>query len=195
MTEFNGKIFERWEDYITDKFPNSHFDVSGERIAQSGKVITIQPTDLDSKTRIVFNFPVEDYCICTFYHPDSPQHNASNDRETSRSFMFSDYAFNGENLAAMDSYLKIPLYFGWTEEVTYFNGKLVKSQLLFHDGIAWHTWVIERNISWFDQSGCLVTLLFWPVLYIQHLFAKRMLSWSSKDVKIERVQILPILRQ
>lgn len=122
-------------------------------------------------------------------------HNADNDNERLRSLMYIDFELTAENLAETDEYLKIPVNYGWTEQVTYYNGKQVKSELLYHNGVLWQSVLIDQKFSRFDKAGCLLTLLAWPVIYIQYRIVKSRLYKNNQDVVITKKAILPMLTQ
>ena len=195
MAELNGNKYEEWEGYINDKFPSNEFDISEDKDTSSTNVITVTSKDPISKTKIVFDFPTAGLCRVCFYHPDSPLHNEDNDKERLRSLMYSDYELTTENLMNTNEYLKIPLYFGWTEQATYYKEQLIKSEVLYFDGVAWQKIPIEQNLSWLDKAGCLVSFIAWPILYIQYRLVKHRLNKSSKNVKIVTTPISPVVQQ
>jgi hypothetical protein len=195
MAELNDKKYEEWEEYISDKFFINEFDVSEDKNTSSTKIITVTSKEPTSKTKIVFDFPTSGLCRVCFYHPDSPLHNIDNDKERLRALMYSDYELTTENLMNTNEYLEIPLHFGWTEQATYYKEQLIKSEVLYYDGIVWQTIFIERNLSWFDKAGCLITLFAWPILYIQHRLVKHRLNKNTKNVRITTSHILPMKQQ
>jgi len=194
MAELNGKKYEEWEEYINDKFPPNEFNISEDKETSSTNVITVTSKDSTSKTKIVFDFPTSGLCRVCFYNPDSPLHNADNDMERLRALMYSDYALTTENLLDTNEYLEIPLYFGWTEQGIYYKEQLIKSELLYYDGVAWQTILIEQNLSWFDKAGCLLSFIAWPILYSQYRLVKYRLNKNNKNVKITSSQVLPMVR-
>lgn len=195
MTELNGKKYKEWEEYIIDKFPSDEFDISADRGTSSTNVITVTSKDPTSKTKIVFDFPTTGLCRVCFYNPDSPLLNADNEKERLRALMYSDYELTTENLMNVNEYLEIPLHFGWIEQGTYYKEQLIKSELLYYDGVTWQTIPIEQNLSWFDKAGCILSLLAWPVLYIQYRLVRHRLNKNNKHVKITTSHIIPMARQ
>ena len=195
MAELNGKKYEEWEEYINDRFPTNEFDISEDKETSSTNVITVTSKNPTLKTKIVFDFPTSGLCRVCFYNPDSPLHNEDNEKERLRALMYSDYELTTENLMNTNEYLKIPLHFGWTEQVTYYKEQLIKSEILYYDGIAWQTILIEQNLSWFDKAGCLISFFAWPILYIQHRLVKHRLNKNYKNVKITTSNILPMVHQ
>jgi hypothetical protein len=194
MTELNGKKYQEWEDYINEKFPTSEFFITEDNDSSSTKVITVTTKDPTSKTKIVFDFPTSGLCRVCLYNPASPLNNAYNDKERLRALMYSDYELTTENLMNANDYLRIPLYFGWTEQATFYKEDLVQSELLYYDGVAWQIIPIERNLSWFDKVGCLLGFFAWPILYIQYKFVKRRLNRNNRNVKITSTIIQPMTR-
>lgn len=195
MAELNGKKYEEWEEYINDKFPPNEFNISEDKETSSTNVITITSKDLTSETKIVFDFPTSALCRVCFYNPDSPFHNAENEKERLRALMYSDYELTTENLINTNEYLEIPLNFGWTEQVTYYKEQLIKSEVLYYDGVVWQTIPIEQNLSWFDKAGCLISFIAWPILYIQHRLVKHRLNKNNGNVKITTSHILPMVQR
>ncbi|MEO8404371.1 MAG: hypothetical protein ABI480_07245 [Chitinophagaceae bacterium] len=190
MAKLNNKVYDDWEEYITDKFPAVAFNISTEK-TESSKIIRISSKS-KSKTLILFDFPTSDLCRTCFYHPDSPFLNADNDKERQRALMYSDYELNDENLQNTNEGLNIPLYFGWSEKAFYYKGKLLRSELLYFDGVNWQTISIEQNLGWYTRAGCLITLLTWPVLLIEYKLVKHRLK-NDKHVKITQADIPPII--
>jgi hypothetical protein len=105
MAELNGKTYETWEDYIADKFPTSEYYITEDKDTSSTNIITVSSKDNTPKTEIIFDFPTIGLCRVCFYNPDSPLHNAGNEKERKRALMYSDYELNDENLKATDEYL------------------------------------------------------------------------------------------
>jgi len=193
MAELNGKEYEEWRDYISDKFPNAEFEITESKDTSSADLITITTKDSTSKTRIVFDFPTSGLCRVCFYHPDSPLHNADNDKERLRALMYTDYELTTEYLTTINDYLEIPLHFGWTEQATFHKNKLIKSELFYYDGISWQTIPIDQNLSWSDKVGCLLGFFAWPILYIQYRLVGHRLNKNHKNVKITTAGILPMI--
>ena len=193
MAELNGKKYEEWDEYINDKFPISEFDISEDNTTSSTNIITVTVKDRTSKTKIVFDFPASGLCRVCFYNPDSPLHNADNNKERLRALMYSDYELTTENLMATNEYLDIPLYLGWTEQGTYYKEKLIRSEILYYDGVAWQTTLVKQNLSWFDKVGCLLSFFAWPILYVQYRLVKHRLNKDNKNVKITTAQVLPMM--
>jgi hypothetical protein len=195
MAELNGKQYVEWEEYIRDKFSAPFFNITEDKSTSSANVITVTAKEPAIKTRIVFDFPTAGLCRTCFYHENSPHLNADNEKERLRALMYADFEISDENLANTDEYLKIPLYFGWTEQVINYKDQLVKSDLLYYDGVSWQTIPLERHINWFDKVGCLTAVIAWPVLYVQAQFVKHKLTTDNKHVTVTSNHILPMIGQ
>lgn len=128
-------------------------------------------------------------------HPGSPLHNANNDTERLRSLLCADYELTTENLINTNDYLEIPLCFGWTEQAVFYKEKLIKSELLYYDGVTWQSIPIEQNLSWFDKAGCLLSFFAWPILYVQSRLVKRRLNRNKRSVKITTSLISPMTKR
>lgn len=132
MTQLNNQTYLNWLDYITDKFPVDQFIINIEDFPEEKiDTITVTLKDGSSRTSLVFDIIDNDLCRECFYHPDTVLYNAENNRERNRSLMVSDYELSDENLSAMDDYLDIPLYYGYTERTVYIKGQLRRVDLLY----------------------------------------------------------------
>jgi hypothetical protein len=195
MAGLNGKKYNEWGEYIKDKFAATEFDITEDKDTSSTTVLTVISKDTTVKTKIVFDFPTMGLCRVCFYNPDSPLINADNDHERLRALMYSDYELTDENLKNTNDYLQIPLYYGWTEQVIYYKERLIKSELLYFDGIAWQTIPIEQKLSWFDKAGCLLSFFAWPILYVQYRLVRHRLNKTNKNVKVTSAHISPMVKQ
>ncbi len=184
MAELDNKIYENWPAYIADKFPSADFVVTETANSSSGGTIKIKSKNGNSTTEIACDFPASGLCRVTFYNPESPLHNAANDKERQRALMYDDYEITNENLKNTDDYLNIPLYFGWTEEATYYKGVLVHSEARFYESGGWTVMWSESKLSWSQKVGCLINLIGWPILIPQHRFIYKRFNSSVTEKRI-----------
>lgn len=179
MTQLNNQTYLNWLDYITDKFPADQFIINIEDFPEEKiDTITVTLKDGSSRTSLVFDIIDNDLCRECFYHPDTVLYNAENNRERNRSLMVSDYELSDENLSAMDDYLDIPLYHGYTERTVYIKGQLRRVDLLYNG----HTIPIYDNTS---AGGCLLSMITWPFKFLK----------KPTDEEIKDIFIPPMLNK
>lgn len=167
MAELNGREFNNWEEFIYYEFPDNEFGIEVRETESNRKEILVTSRHQISKTIIVFYFVTPEYCRAFFYHPNSPHHNANNEKEKSGEIGLDDYDFTTENMVHLKNILDIPVKHGWTEKTTQFKGKLKTSEIRYYDGLEWQIIPIGQNISWFNKAGCLLILFAWPILLIR----------------------------
>ncbi|RYY62042.1 MAG: hypothetical protein EOO05_04190 [Chitinophagaceae bacterium] len=170
MAMLDGKEFESWDHYFREKLPASQL-VIDQDTNSPGREMHVRSRLIECETKLVIEFPGADTCMVTCHNPLSPLVLYRPGSGLLNGAMFeSYYEFNDISLDQLDNQLNIPLYFGWTEKLDFHKGKLIEAQLLFEDRSGLHALPVEKNRTWLDKAGCLLTLFTWPVLYLQHQF-------------------------
>ena len=193
MAMLDTKEYGSWLEYFNDKFPPDKVIVDHEN-TETGTVIRVRSKVINCETRLVIEFPGEDACIINCTNSDSELVRVKKSPEVLNNILFETYyTFNDISLDQLDNQLNIPLYLGWTEELVFYKQKLVEAQVRFNDGVRWNSLPVEKNRSWLDSAGCLLTLFTWPVLYLQHQVVLMLYSKKVRKVVVREKVIGPMM--